>query len=167
MVEIYEQFWTEIHNEGCQYHQQGGRARPLELMSMGHLHKIYLRKWTGLEIVWGHIPIKWVLIVFHARLKVCGLTSIMNSWANAKKLPVQKHSWPFLLNFQQELCPAFTNVTISTNYSESTTHLIGTGFIGSYFYFLVWVVYAAIDFCLIRTTKEWKILLLVFLKGMY
>ena len=76
-----------------------GRARPLELMSMGHLHKIYLRKWTGLEIVWGHILIKWAPMVFHARLKICVLTSIMYSRANAKKLPLQKNVWPFLLNF--------------------------------------------------------------------
>ena len=88
-----------------------GRARPLELMSMGHLHKIYLRKWTGLEIVGGHILIKWAPMVFHARLKICVLTSIMYSRANAKKLPVKKNFWPFLLNFQWELCPAFTNVT--------------------------------------------------------
>ena len=67
-----------------------GRARPLELMSMGHLHKIYLRKWTGLEIVWGHILIKWAPMFFHARLKICVLTSIMYSRANAKKLPMQK-----------------------------------------------------------------------------
>ena len=91
-----------------------GRARPLELMSMGHLHKIYLRKWTGLEIVGGHILIKMSSYGFSGTPKnMCA-----HYLANAKKLPVQKF-WAlfaqFSMGFMSSLhkCNFFQPITLN------------------------------------------------------